>query len=92
LLAGNTADLAHFVPLLKQSADGLLIITMDVPAAWKEDKMTLLEYVAMPIAVLNASDASPSSQCIPSWLLPSLMQQITLIHFGPCCWQKKAAA
>jgi hypothetical protein len=57
LLAGNTADLAHLVPRLERTLDGLLVITMDVPAARKEDVMTLLEYVAVPIAAPNTSEA-----------------------------------
>jgi hypothetical protein len=49
LLACNTADLAHLVPRLERTTDGLLVITVDVPAARKEDVMMLLEYVAVPI-------------------------------------------
>jgi hypothetical protein len=58
LLAKNTADLAHIIPRLEYTADGLLTITLDMPAARKEDVMTLLEYAPGPVEVANSSDTT----------------------------------
>jgi hypothetical protein len=58
LLAKNTAYLAHIIPRLEHSTDGLHTITLDVPAARKEDVMTLLEYVPVPVSSADSSEAT----------------------------------